>query len=93
MLLCVFADQINEHAMEGACSIYGEVRNACKIFVGSLKANAHFRSLSVSGTIRGLWFDARRGRGFFLQHRVLSGSGAHQSYTVGQWVLWALSLG
>jgi hypothetical protein len=94
MSVCVFTDQINEHAMGGACSMHGEVRNACKIFVGSLKASAHFRSLGVSGTIRELWFGQKRGRGFFIQHRVLSGSGVHQSsYTVGQWVPWALSLG
>jgi hypothetical protein len=63
MLLCVFTDQTDEHAMGGACSMHGEVRNACKIFFGSLKANAHFRNLGVSGTIRELWFD-ERGRGF-----------------------------
>jgi hypothetical protein len=44
--------------------MHGEVRNACKIFVGSLKANAHFRNLGISGTIRELWFDEKRDRVF-----------------------------
>jgi hypothetical protein len=61
MLLCVFNDKINEHAMGGACSMHGEVRNTCKISVGSLKANVHFKSLGVSGTIRELWLDEKRG--------------------------------
>jgi hypothetical protein len=46
--------------------MHGDVRNSCIIFVGNLKVNSHFRSLGVSGTIRELWFDEKRDRGFFF---------------------------
>jgi hypothetical protein len=52
MLVCVLNDQINEHAAGGTCSMHGEVRNACKILVGNMKAKGHFRRLAVSGVIR-----------------------------------------